>query len=469
MSLKRWVLGKVQSGDMRGERVESEVREPMIGAVPDEEMRGGVIAHLGPYAPLISAIRDELEQFVETQLRLHLAIAERDRYVLASIDVDSQAHDGSAALLRRFIAEFKPEQIKRFLARDVIAGLRNASAIDLTQFGGLNDAAAGAVVRDDPYRALIAELQSGTSSAAPRAFAVTLRGRWVQGDAAAVDAGARRGREPGRDPGRERGHEAEGAQTPLAGRALAIDIQDGRGVRRFDIASVLPGRRYVVGKDDGCDVTVDGMYASRRHCEIWFDGNAWWVIDAGSTNGIRVETRSAVRRAAPASVEPLELTAGARLVLSENAQGEARLYPRLTMHPLQGSAGADAAGRAAQATPLAPARAKAGWRVTARMASGTRDIDIAGRSLPLSIGRSRSQSLVVDSAHAEVSGKHVEIVSIDDAGVDVRVLGDNGVSVDGTVHGPGTRFSWRPGETLVLGDAGEQAPACTLSLSRSDG
>jgi pSer/pThr/pTyr-binding forkhead associated (FHA) protein len=467
MSLKRWVLGKVQGGDMRGgERfTEDEGREPVIGAVPDEDARGSVIAHLGPYAPLISAIRDELEQFVETQLRLHLAIAERDRYVLASIDVESQAHDGSAALLRRFIAEFKPEQIKRFLARDVIAGLRNASAIDLTQFGGLNDAAAVAAVRDDPYRALIAELQSGTSSAAPRAFAVTLRGRWVQGEVSPVDAGARRSRERDREPG----HETEGAQTPLAGRGLAIDIQDGRGVRRTEIASVLPGRRYVVGKDDGCDVTVDGMYASRRHCEIWFDGNAWWVIDAGSTNGIRVETRGAVRRAAPASVEPLELTSGARLVLSEHAQGEARLYPRLTTHPLQGGAGADTAGRVAQATPLAPARAKATWRITAHMASGTRDIDVAERALPLSIGRSRSQTLVVDSAHAEVSGKHVEIVSIDDTGAGVRVLGDNGVSVDGTVQGPGTRFTWRAGETLVLGDAGGRAPACTLTLARSDG
>ena len=58
----------------------AESREPTLGgtgrahdnAAPGPE-------HLGAYAPLIGAIRDELEHFVSSQLRLHLAIAERDR------------------------------------------------------------------------------------------------------------------------------------------------------------------------------------------------------------------------------------------------------------------------------------------------------------------------------------------------------------------------------------------------------
>ena len=41
-------------------------------------------------------------------------------------------------LLRRFVREFKPEQIKRYLSKEVIGGLSNASAIDLSQFAGLN-------------------------------------------------------------------------------------------------------------------------------------------------------------------------------------------------------------------------------------------------------------------------------------------------------------------------------------------
>ena len=39
--------------------------------------------------------------------------------------------------------EFKPEQIKRYLAKEVIGRLPNASAIDLAHFGGLNAAPGG--------------------------------------------------------------------------------------------------------------------------------------------------------------------------------------------------------------------------------------------------------------------------------------------------------------------------------------
>ena len=56
--------------------------------------------------------------------------------------------------------EFKPEQIKLYLARDVIAGLRNASAIDLSQFAGLNAApTVAATADDDGYADLLAELR----------------------------------------------------------------------------------------------------------------------------------------------------------------------------------------------------------------------------------------------------------------------------------------------------------------------
>jgi predicted component of type VI protein secretion system len=84
--------------------------------------------------------------------------------------------------------------------------------------------------------------------------------------------------------------------------------------------------------------------------------------------------------------------------------------------------------------------------------------------LPFGIGRSRNQSLVIDGAHADVSGRHVEIVALDDDGASVVVLGDNGVVVDGVAHATGARFRWKRGETMLLGRADAQAPACTISL-----
>jgi hypothetical protein len=60
----------------------------------------------------------------------------------------------------------------------------------------------------------------------------------------------------------------------------------------------------------------------------------------------------------------------------------------------------------------------------------------------------------------------VIIDAIDDDGVQGTVEGDNGIVIDGDIHATGARFSWRPGQTLVLGGALPGEPACTLALAR---
>ena len=133
MTLKGWMLRKVNGapGDRnRGDKrhaapslhgvaaAEGDGREPSLrGSAGHRNSLRETMAHLGPYAVLIAAIREELEQFVASHLRLHLAIAERDRYVLTSIEVECEGSDEHRELLRRFVAEFKPEQIKNYLAR----------------------------------------------------------------------------------------------------------------------------------------------------------------------------------------------------------------------------------------------------------------------------------------------------------------------------------------------------------------
>ncbi len=200
MKLKGWMLRKVNGvGTPRGRasshsrarrwrraararcspmRVNARAAYGQRGAVPDD------VENLGPYRALIGAIREELEHFVTTQLRLHLAIAERDRYVLASIEVECDESGEHRELLRRFISEFKPEQIKHYLAKEVIAGLRNASAIDLSQFAGLNAAQQEAGVDEEAerYGELLAELRRGSTQSAARPYRVTLLGRWSQLD-----------------------------------------------------------------------------------------------------------------------------------------------------------------------------------------------------------------------------------------------------------------------------------------------
>ena len=127
MSLKRWMLSGMNrvftradlpsrdAGSHAGDDARS---EPVLRPPPP---RAGRVEHLGRYGPLIAAIRTELEQFVASQLRLHLAIAERDRYLLTSIEVESTGAEEARDLLLRFTREFTPEQIRHFVAKEIVA------------------------------------------------------------------------------------------------------------------------------------------------------------------------------------------------------------------------------------------------------------------------------------------------------------------------------------------------------------
>ena len=478
MSLKSWILHKMN-------RVTTRVdlpRSPVLGAgaveLPAVIRRNAsrtaldtapgaatpVTPHLGPYAPLISAIREELEHFVVSYLRLHLAIAERDRYLLTSIDVRATAPDDAAELLRRFTREFKPEQIKQYLAKEVIGGLPNASAIDLSQFAGLNAGTGDEDAEDDDsYSELLAELRSAKPAPGMRTYEVSLVGRWSEVGSAAARVSSR----------------SDTPRTPIAGRSAEIAIEDAGGKRHVVLQSVVPGRRYAIGKGEGCDIVVNGVYASRRHCEIWLDHGAWWVTDAGSTNGLRVERgtsvlgRSAPRANATGEGAVVEVMPGACIVLSAHAEGSSADYPRL-MLDLGRDASAPAtpiappvASPATPSTPIVAARSReSGLSIAARMASGVRTVELRAGELPFSVGRSRSQALVIDWAHEGVSGHHIDITEIDEAGVTVVVHGDNGVTVAGASYPPGARLRWKAGESMALGRIIGHEPECRLTLSR---
>lgn len=106
--------------------------------------------------------------------------------------------------------------------------------------------------------------------------------------------------------------------------------------------------------------------------------------------------------------------------------------------------------------------------LTATLAGGPRTLELRASTLPVTIGRSRNQSLVIDRRHEGVSGHHLSITDIDAAGAGGVVHGDNGVSIDGVGCGPGTRLRWQVGQSLVLGASAHDPLACTLSLSRRE-
>ncbi|MES2959018.1 MAG: FHA domain-containing protein [Pseudomonadota bacterium] len=480
MTVKSWVLDRAHRMNGLAARGDLPPREPVgpAATVPpgqpgnrppasagDAALAGA--AHLGAYAGLIGAIRDELEHFVASHVRLHLAIDERDRFLLTSIQVQCRDAGQPRQLLRGFMHEFKPEQVKRYLAREVIAGLPNAAAIDLSQFAGLvdvEDTSAGAD-EDGEYRELLEALRSTPAPVAVRPYDVSVVGRWTELDAPRPTA-----------PVQPRAPVVGAGLTPMAGQRCEFELEDADGPRRVALQSVVPGRRYVVGKGESCDIRVNATYASRRHAELWFDNGSWWVADAGSTNGIRVESRVGAQdpgcSVMLAAEQPLLLQEGARIVLSARAEGPAGDYPWLALRSSLAAATriTPIAASAAPKTPLtailAAPPAEPAFKLTALQSSGPRSLELHTASLPLGIGRSRNQALVVDRHHAGVSGHHLEVLDLDEDGASVLVHGDNGVWLDGAHHGPGARLHWRAGQTLVLDASSADAPACQLTLAR---
>ena len=422
--------------------------------------------HLGAYAPLVAAIRDELEQFVASHVRMHLAIAEHDRYLLTSIEVECEG-DADRDLLRRFMREFKPRQIKTYIEKEVIGRLPNASAIDLAHFGGLNAAPTeGDGGPDEAYGALLAELRSSELRPGTQPFEVSLKGRWSELDLTPGSA-------------RERSAAVTAPRTPLAGRTVEVEIDDAHGSRHVTLNAVVPGRRYTVGNGEGSDIVVSGKYASRRHCEIWLDKGAWWVTDSGSTNGLRVESAKSVLGKSggdggkSAGQTVIEVVPGSRIVLSGLTRGDAAHYPRLLLKT-SGDIGAPATPLAPRApapttpaTPIVAARPRTSVLVlSVSMATGERTVALPPEPLPFRIGRSRTQTLVIDWTHEDVSGHHVDLIELDDSGAKVVVHGDNGVNVAGITHPQGSQFRWQAGETMRLGSTSAGHPECTLTLTR---
>jgi hypothetical protein len=57
----------------------------------------------------------------------------------------------------------------------------------------------------------------------------------------------------------------------------------------------LEGNRLVIGRSKECNVQIADPNASRRHAELRREGDAFWLIDLGSTNGLDVNGKRTQR------------------------------------------------------------------------------------------------------------------------------------------------------------------------------
>ena len=97
MTLKSKILGLVSRADLPPRVAPAfDATQPAVARSPHSaEPALANAEHLGMYGGLVAAVREALEHFIVSQLRLHLAIADRDRFVLTSIQV--HCHDAEAA------------------------------------------------------------------------------------------------------------------------------------------------------------------------------------------------------------------------------------------------------------------------------------------------------------------------------------------------------------------------------------
>lgn len=102
-------------------------------------------------------------------------------------------------------------------------------------------------------------------------------------------------REPLRTVTDEAAASAGGPQptTILCAADVAADDNGGTGAT-LTVAGrrvAIPGGRAVVGRSAECDVPVEDVNVSRRHCEVVCGRKGWEVVDLGSTNGTEVNGR----------------------------------------------------------------------------------------------------------------------------------------------------------------------------------
>ena len=371
--------------------------------------------------------------------------------------------------------EFKPEQVKRYLAREVIAGLPNAAAIDLSQFAGLIDADARATRRDDEYARAARRAARRARRRRPRApYEVSVVGRWTEVDAArpaAPAAGAR----------------AQRRRADHAAGRPALRVR-GRGRRRpAPRRAAVGGRRpplHRSARARAATSRVNGTYTSRRHAEIWLEQRRL----VGRPTPARPTASASSRR--PARVERCGGAGGRRAGgtaielprCAHRAVGARRRAGRPTIRGSRCGRRARAASRAdadrrrragaedaADADPASRPRRAALLTLTGAAGDRRAHAGAARRRAAGDASAARATSTLVDRPRARggvgPSPRHRRASTT--AGAQVVVHGDNGVIVDG-VHASGRAraSAGRSAQAMVLGAPAGDEPACTLTLAR---
>ena len=67
-----------------------------------------------------------------------------------------------------------------------------------------------------------------------------------------------------------------------------LHLQHIRPDSERDIFHLKDKRRYNLGRGSNCEIRILDMKMSRQHCAFEYLDDAWYLIDLGSTNGVKL-------------------------------------------------------------------------------------------------------------------------------------------------------------------------------------
>ena len=280
------------------------------------------LEHLGAYRPSLPryarSSSDSSRPTCGCTLRSPRGIATCSRRSSSTASARRDAH--AACALRARVA---PEQVKHYLAREIIARLPNASAIDLTQFAGLTTGADSAGATRATTRTC-----STSSAATSRKSRNPSKSRWsVAGPTASVGPEpAPRGAPACRERDTARG-------TRHRRRAGGRARRPPRGAARPS----FPAAATSVGKD--ADLRRRRRRSSTRaggtaSCGSTKERGGSPIADRPTAFGWSPRVGAGPQLAsAKGDGKALALEPGSRVVLSASGQGTATQYPRFGLSP----------------------------------------------------------------------------------------------------------------------------------------
>lgn len=411
---------------------------------------------LGFLAPLVESIILEFRNVAEQRLGPHRvldpqAVCQVRRIVMRPLT--TEAHQALAHVVQHFNAE----GIADFLRRRALREVPLAAFFDFDRFEGIEPLAAPEPAQADREATVRRQM-----------LIEVIREIGLDGDAemffTRIDYDfPRRG-----ESSDQAGHSGEIGEWVLA---------DAGTERRLDVERRPRTAPIRIGRSASCEIALvatDKTLASAHHGNLWFEGETWWYQDAGARNGSRVESDGAVRQVRSDDrrpSDPIAIARGATIVFCAEGTGSPETHASLRwVGELSPVPRTPLAGRERVETPSTPL--SVGHDSTkigtffARL-SGLSSQTTPVSSLPATVGKANDQVVRVADAHTSVSRKHIRILSASAQGVELEILGKNGLT-RGSDHVPQGEFLVLPwDEPVRLGFPVEEEPVCSLVFSRS--